>query len=41
MNDKVELGKKFKLFFLTIEEDFSGQKVFQVLVIYDSIYKKL
>lgn len=41
IDNKIELREKFQLFYLVAKENFSGQEVFQILVIYDNIYRVL
>ena len=41
IDNKIELREKFQLFYLVAKENFSSQEVFQILVIYDNIYRVL
>jgi len=41
VNNEVELGEKFQPSCLIIEEDFGSQKILQVLVVCNNVYRKL
>ena len=40
IDNKIELREKFQPSYLVVKEDFGGQEVFQILVIYDNIYRE-
>jgi len=40
VDDKVELGKVFRLSYLLTDQSFSSQKIFKILVIHNNVDRK-